>query len=73
MHNIEAREFKFLISHENSLQTPSTTIENILQDRSVQNEKETVQIIDVREKNELERLNFSDDFNRIINLPMSER
>lgn len=72
--NMNVQEFKSLISSaDDSFQSPSTTIENILNDPSVQNQTEAVQIIDVRELSELDRLNFSDHFNRIVHLPLSER
>lgn len=51
----------------------SKLLENILQSDTVQNKKQSVQIVDVREANELQALNFTDEFNRIVHLPLSER
>lgn len=70
--SMEPQDFQVLLSKkENDM--ASTIIEKILQDSNLQNMKEKIQIVDVREPNELERTRFDDDFNRILNLPLSQR
>ena len=72
MRNIEPQEFQLLLTRTED-RSESKTIKNILSETSVQNKKEEIQIIDVREANELERLNFSDECDRISHFPLSKR
>lgn len=70
VHDMEPQDFRLLISSEkNNFPTTSDVIDNML----IENTIENIQIVDVRELNELEKLNFTDDFSRIVHLPLSTR
>ena len=72
LRSIEPRDFQILITRNEIKPTSSNVVNSILNGENARYDIEEVQIVDVRESNELESLNFTDDFNRITHLPLSK-